>query len=1189
VLIRLLGPVDVIDDDGAVHGSKSAIRRTLLALFAIHAGRVLSADWLLEHVWNGAVPESGYRALRFHVSQLRRELGTLDLVETCPGGYRLRVSPGDVDTGVVESLGRAAREQADDGRAAQLCAQALASWRGEPFIDASPTSDLADEAVHLEELRLSLTELRFRRRFDAGEGAELVAELVQLTGEHPLSEALWQVLMASQYRAGHQADALRSYDAVRSILVETLGVEPSPELQQLHRRVLNQDPMLSAPPARPSPFMLWDVEGATGLLVRQGQSGVAALAGVAELVAVVARQRGGRVSTSQGEGDGALVVFGSVTDAVAAAIEVNERIAEQSWPVGEPVAVRSAVHVGEVTVTADGVFGSAVHRCAGLRASARDGEVLLSDAAVRAVGQDLPDDSSVVDEGSVVLHGLAEPEHVWRLVHPALRPPRGPLLGTVLSPATLPMWRTSFVGRSTEVTSVGARLVGGRLVTLVGPAGVGKTRLAAAVAADASVRACFVDLTHAASPEEVDAVAADALGASPTAAPRAGIETVLLAAPSLVVLDNCEHVVDAAASLVEHLLDRCETSSVLATSRSALRLPDEAVVVVPPLPTTPGGAATQLFIDRAQAARGELTINEDVLAQIGAVTALLDGVPLAIELAAARATTFSVAEILTLLQSDLVGLGDARRRGPDRHRTVRAAIEWSMRVLSGDERRVLCRLAMLPGWFGLSTAIAVTDTGPGDGHALVVVLPTLVEQSLVATDHRNGPTRYRLLEMIRAVGREALTQGERDEVLDRLLVHCLDQVDLIDSPALPEAGLRHDIAGSAALFRCSVEHALANQKIELGLRLVYELFGAWPGATQRATLDRWMSEILAQAEAPSQVRGMVLRRQAIIASEDLGDDERAMRLLDAAEVDASAVCDRQLLGRVRATRAALDLDRGRLDGLETRIRDAITMLEESGDPFVASALLTLAELNLIRGEFDHAADLLSCAAAANPPWSVRAHIELGHAWCDLTAGRVDSAATRAATTLELAERLEDLHLVGHAVGVAGMAALARGESALAGEIFVRMLALVREHELPMVGEALIGLAVVSVLRSDLTVARSCRDEFRRQPQRKRWPAADDIAHARLACAFVDLADGDGEGAAAVASAVLANAELHREPYARLRSLELLAASIAAGDPQRARELLAAAAEQRTAIGATAWPLEPYRHVALLALEGPGGG
>ena len=297
-------------------------------------------------------------------------------------------------------------------------------------------------------------------------------------------------------------------------------------------------------------------------------------------------------------------------------------------------------------------------------------------------------------------------------------------------------------------------------------------------------------------------------------APRTGIEAFLNAAPTLVVLDNCEHLVDAAASLVEHMLTRCETSSVLATSRSALRVPGEEVVVVAPLSTTPGGAAVQLFIDRAQAVRGELATNDGVLAQIDAVTALLDGVPLAIELAAARVTAFSVAEILGLLQDDVAGLGDARRRGPNRHRTVRAAIQWSMRMLSDEERVLLCRLAVLPGSFRLSTAIAVTGTGDGQGRAIVAAMPALVEQSLVTTEHTTGSTRYRLLEMIRAVGQETLSGRERKDVLDRLLAHCLGLVGDGDR-VVPEAGIESEITRDNALFSSSIEHALATDQIEL--------------------------------------------------------------------------------------------------------------------------------------------------------------------------------------------------------------------------------------------------------------------------------------------------------------------------------------------------------------------------------------
>jgi hypothetical protein len=198
----------------------------------------------------------------------------------------------------------------------------------------------------------------------------------------------------------------------------------------------------------------------------------------------------------------------------------------------------------------------------------------------------------------------------------------------------------------------------------------------------------------------------------------------------------------------------------------------------------------------------------------------------------------------------------------------------------------------------------------------------------------------------------------------------------------------------------------------------------------------------------------------------------------------------------------------------------------------------------------------------------------------LMAGRIELAATRAATTLDMAERSEDPDLIGHAIEVAAYAALARGETALAGELFDRMATLAREHELPMLSYALIGLAIVSALRGDLSVARSCRDEL----HSRQYATIEMEALGRLACALVDLADGDADNAAAAASEVLHDTELRGQTYLHLLSLELLAASTASRDPRRARDLLAAADQQRAAVGAIAWPLDPYRHVALRILE-----
>jgi hypothetical protein len=206
-------------------------------------------------------------------------------------------------------------------------------------------------------------------------------------------------------------------------------------------------------------------------------------------------------------------------------------------------------------------------------------------------------------------------------------------------------------------------------------------------------------------------------------------------------------------------------------------------------------------------------------------------------------------------------------------------------------------------------------------------------------------------------------------------------------------------------------------------------------------------------------------------------------------------------------------------------------------------------------------------------------IEQLRAWCALLAGRIESASSLGATTLDMAERGGNPDAICEAIEVGAYAALARGETALAGELFVRMTTQARDHELPSLPLALVGLAIVSALRGDLAVARSCRDEFLGQDHIPTLIAA----LGQLACAFVDFADGDADKAAAASTDVLVSTKLSGETYAHVLSLELLAASIASKEPERARNLLAAADQLRAEVGATAWPLEPYRHVALRTL------
>ncbi|MEO7398276.1 MAG: AfsR/SARP family transcriptional regulator, partial [Ilumatobacteraceae bacterium] len=225
-LVRLLGPIDVLGDDGFSRQSGSALRRTILALLAIHAGHVRSPDWLMEHVWGDEQPDSGLRALRFHVSQLRKEFGGVVEIETRPGGYLLDVPTPCVDALDFARRSREARIEPDDDRATALCVAALGLWRGQPFADAAACAALDSEATRLEELRLEMIEHSHVRRLGGGAGSELIAELTLLVTEHPLRETLWSSLMMAQYRAGQQTEALRSYERLRAHLAEGSGLDP---------------------------------------------------------------------------------------------------------------------------------------------------------------------------------------------------------------------------------------------------------------------------------------------------------------------------------------------------------------------------------------------------------------------------------------------------------------------------------------------------------------------------------------------------------------------------------------------------------------------------------------------------------------------------------------------------------------------------------------------------------------------------------------------------------------------------------------------------------------------------------------------------------------------------------------------------------------------------------------------------
>ncbi|HET9601996.1 MAG TPA: LuxR C-terminal-related transcriptional regulator, partial [Acidimicrobiales bacterium] len=472
----------------------------------------------------------------------------------------------------------------------------------------------------------------------------------------------------------------------------------------------------------------------------------------------------------QGEGDSVVAAFSRASDAVAAAVSAQRALTEEPWPDGVRLRVRMAIHTGEAQLRDEGnYFGQAVIRCARLRAIGHGGQVLVSEATAALVVDRLPDQVGLLDLGTHRLKDLGRPERVWQLTHPDLTPVLPALRSLDAFRHNLPVQLTPLIGRAREVREVVDRLATDRLITLTGSGGVGKTRMAMAVAAEVVDRCpggvWLVELAGVADPANVAATALAALGVHEMRGvdPMEHLAAALGDEASLVVLDNCEHLVHACAQVVAALLASQGSVSVLATSREPLEVPGEITWRVPSLPAPPPEVslavptlsqyeAVVLFVDRARRARPSFAVTEDNAPAIAQICHRLDGIPLALELAAARCRQMTVEHIARDLDDRFRLLTGGARTVLPRHQTLAASIDWSHDRLDGPEQVVLRRLGVFVGPFPLEAAEDVV-AAPGDIDPVEVfdLLRRLVDKSLVlAEDGAGGESRYRLLETVRA-------------------------------------------------------------------------------------------------------------------------------------------------------------------------------------------------------------------------------------------------------------------------------------------------------------------------------------------------------------------------------------------------------------------------------------------------------
>lgn len=676
-------------------------------------------------------------------------------------------------------------------------------------------------------------------------------------------------------------------------------------------------------------LLLADVEGSTRLWETQPDAMTAALARLDRILSDAVAAHGGVRPVEQGEGDSFVIAFARAADAVACALDL------QRAPLA-PIKLRIGLHTGDVqlrdpTSTQGNYIGPTINRTARLRDLAHGGQTVLSGATEPLILDQLPPDVTLTDLGSHPLRDMPRPERVVQLCHPDLHNDFPPLrTANVLATERLPMQLTSFIGRRTEMSEIRRALAEHRLVTLTGAGGAGKTRLAVQLAADIAGEFAdgvwYVDLAPITDPELVPFAAARALGVpdQPGESTMEVLRRFIRDRQMLVLLDNCEHLLDASADLITDLLRVCPALTLLTTSREPIGVGGEVSWRVPSLSLT--DEAVELFGDRARRTKPEFRVTPEINDTVIEICRRLDGLPLAIELAAARIRALSPTEILDSLRDTFRLLTGGARTAVRRQQTLQACVDWSHALLSEPEQVLFRRLAVFLGGFDLDAAQAVAGGGDLGRFQMLDQLTLLVDKSLLVAEVGQHGTRYRLLETVRQYAQQRLGESrEGDEVRARHRDHYAAMARLLDAPA----GSGHD------------------RRIEQA----------------EADIDNLRAAFAWSREGPNPGHALTLAAALLPLWITRRRMQEGLDWLDAALADAGTEGAEESVARVRASvaRAALLGFTGMAVDLDTT--QILASAREVGDPAVVARALAacgcFANDNREGGDahFDEAADL----------------------------------------------------------------------------------------------------------------------------------------------------------------------------------------------------------------------------------------
>jgi predicted ATPase/class 3 adenylate cyclase/DNA-binding CsgD family transcriptional regulator len=966
----------------------------------------------------------------------------------------------------------------------------------------------------------------------------------------------------------------------------------------------------STVPAGTVTLLLADAEGSTRLWEVDPEamtSAIAALDGT--LVELVARHAGIR-PVEQGEGDSFVIAFPKASDAVATALDLQRADIA-------PIRLRIGIHTGEVQLRDEGNYiGPTINRTARLRNLGSGGQTLLSQVTRDLVADRLPEQVSMLDLGAHRMRDLARPEHVYQLCHPALQTDFPPLRSLDTYPHNLPVQVTTFIGRDVELAELRRLLLDTRLLTLTGAGGSGKTRLALQLAADTLTHypdgVWWVDLAPLADGDLIASTTARVLGLSDEVG-RTPVETIerhLGPKQALILLDNCEHLIVQSAFLADRLLRTCTGLTIVSTSREPLGAMGETAYRVPSLSLPNGGGqaseAVELFVDRASRARPGFKVTDANAEAVEEICRRLDGLPLALELAAARLRAFSPQHVAHGLEDRFRLLATGPRTALPRQQTLRASVDWSYNLLSDAEQLLLRRLSVLAGAFTLEAATAVGAENPVEVHRVSDVLGLLVDKSLVVFDDSADPPRYRLLETIRHYAFELLIESSEEQaVRDRHRRFFMSAAAAI--PMFIEAEEFDRIELDLDNFRAAIHTSLEDDDLESAAAIVNALTTIWIRSRIREGRN-WYEMILPRvSELDPAVRAWTLGRSCTLDTfardpVALAKAEECVAL--AREIDYKPGLAMALVNlAITQDRLGLVVDRSVVSEFTATARHAgdpqllawallhaTQVLINVGDVLLADALAeeclevsaTVSDGFTRQAKATRAWGLCSRGRPLDALATLEGVLEDARRWNDsipyvLTAvamaqalsGATLDAARTCDEAITSAERSGQLLNKEWATFIRGVAALAAGDAPAALERFSALSRLVADMP-AYLAEALLANGDVAEARrvadetitssrahsSYLALSRALIVRSRLALAEHGWAQAEDLAHEAL---YLRKDFGDNGGTA--------------------DTLEVLAA---VADPAQASRLLGAAERMRSGCGSARFKIHDSWHASIIA-------